>query len=84
MNTLVKQLLITTFLTILLTIIHYFNNKNVLNKNTKSNYYIKLTLFNFIIINVSFFCGYKLFGDNEISDEVKGDNLVVDNGEPDF
>lgn len=84
MNTFVKQLLITSFLTILLTIIHYFNSRNNLNKETHRNYYLKNILFNFIVINISFFCGYKLFGDNEISDEIKGDNLVVDDGEPDF
>lgn len=84
MDILSKQLLITLFLTILLTIVHYFNSRKNINKDTPWNHYIKVALFNFIFINISFFCGYKLFGDNEITDQIKSEILEVEQGEPDF
>ena len=83
MNILFKQLIICLVLSIILTLINYYNTKDKY-KSLMNKYYYKMFMFNFVIINLSFFCGYKLFGDEEIIDNMNGTELEMDITDPGF
>lgn len=84
MNIIFKQLLISIVLTVILSGFVYYNNRNKDIKITNYNYYYKVVAFNFIIINIAVFSGYKLMNEEEIMDTIKGEELVIDNSDPGF
>ena len=84
MNIIFKQLLISIVLTVILSGFIYYNNRNKDIKITNYNYYYKVVAFNFIIINIAVFSGFKLMNEEELMDTIKGDELVIDNTDPGF
>ena len=84
MNIIFKQLLISIVLTVILSGFIYYNNRNKNIKIDNYNYYYKSIAFNFIIINIAVFSGFKLMNEEEIMDTIKGEELVIDNSDPGF
>lgn len=84
MNIIFKQLLISVVLTVILSGFVYYNNRHKDIKINNYNYYYKVVAFNFIIINIAVFSGFKLMNEEEIMDTIKGEELVIDNSDPGF
>ena len=65
MNIIIKQILITIVISTILTGLQYLNNRSIAQNTINYKYYLKQFTINFIVLNITFYVGYKFYNEME-------------------
>ena len=77
MNIIIKQILITIVISTILTGLQYLNNRSIAQNTINYKYYLKQFTINFIVLNITFYVGYKFYNEME-NKTFNGENLVLE------